>query len=87
MQKMNSIDSRSLPAAYSIDLYAINLKKENVPEKSARISNNIRRFTPEGLALSFRLLPYGRAAKIVSSHQVKQSQISDLVASFPTGVM
>jgi hypothetical protein len=48
MLKMDPIDSRSLPVAYSIDLYAINLKKRNVPEKFARISNYIRRFTPEG---------------------------------------
>jgi hypothetical protein len=74
--------------AYSIDLYAINLKKKSVPEKSVRILNNIRRFTPEGLALiAFGCRLTAEPTNIVSSRQVKLPRISDRVAGFPTGVM
>jgi hypothetical protein len=44
----------AISAAYSIDLYAINLKKMNVPERPTQVSAmnyHIRRLTPEGVAL------------------------------------
>ena len=50
---MNSISCMVFPAAYSIDLYAINLKKKNVPERPTQVSvmnYHIRRLTPEGVA-------------------------------------
>ena len=51
---MNSICCTVISAPYSIDLYAINLKKMDVPEKPTQVSvtnNHIRRLTPEGVAL------------------------------------
>jgi hypothetical protein len=83
---MNYIDNITLRAAYSIDLYAINLKKVTVPEKS--IQYQIRRFTPQRLAFNaFGCYLTEEPTKIVSSHLMKQSPISDLAAGYPTVVM
>ena len=50
---MISNSKKIIPVTYSIDLYAINLKKKVVPEKHAQMSivnHQIRRLTPEGVA-------------------------------------
>lgn len=51
---MNSIGRIAFLAAYSIDLYAINLKKKNVPERSTQVSRtnyHVRRLISAKVAL------------------------------------
>ena len=51
---MNSIGFIAFSEAYSIDLYAINLKKKNVPEKPTQVSRtnyHVRRLMSARVAL------------------------------------
>ena len=86
MRKMSLIGNSTQGAAYSIDLYAINLKKRHVPEES--IQYHVRRFTPEGLVSNaFGCCSWAESTNKVSSYQMKQFQISDLVTGHPTVVI
>ena len=84
---MNSIGCIALSAAYSIDLYAINLKKKNVPERSTQVSRmnyHVRRLISARVALgAFSCNPKAEPIKRVSSYPMKQSRIFDLEAISP----
>jgi hypothetical protein len=84
---MNPIGCTAFSAAYSIDLYAINLKKKNVPERSTQVSRtnyHVRRLTSAMVALRASCCnPEAVPIKKVSSHLMEQPQIFDLVMGYP----
>ena len=89
---MNSIGFVAFSAAYSIDLYAINLKKKNVPEKPTQVSRtnyHVRRLMSARVALrAICCNPEEEPIKEVSSHLMEQPQIFDLLVCYPAaGVM
>jgi hypothetical protein len=84
---MNSIGCSVLSAICSIDLYAINLKEENVPERSTKVSGmnyHVRRLISARLSLQeISSNPRAEPTRGVSSHPMKQLQIFDLLGSYP----
>jgi hypothetical protein len=84
---MSSIGRIPFPAAYSIDLYAINLKKKNVPERSTQVSrtnHHIRRLISARVVLRASCCnPEAEPIKKVSSYLMEQPQIIDLVVGYP----
>ena len=84
---MKSIDCIASSAAYSIDLYAINLKKKNVPERPAQVSRTnyrVRRLISARVALGASCCnPNAEPTKSVSSYSMEQPQIIDLVVGNP----
>ena len=89
---MNSIGFIAMSEAYSIDLYAINLKKKNVPEKPTQVSRtnyHVRRLMSARVALrTICCNPKVEPIKKVSSQLMEQPQIFDLVVCYSAaGVM
>jgi hypothetical protein len=73
---MISINRINIPAVYSIDLYAINPKKKNVPERHNLIllvKQQIRRLTPEGRAFK--------------TFDLDHCHMSNRAVGYPAGVM
>jgi hypothetical protein len=89
---MKSIGYMAFSAAYSIDLYAINLKKKNVPERSTQVSRtnfHVRLLTSARVAVRVSCCnTEAEPIEKVSSHLMEQPQIFDLVTGYPAaGVM
>ena len=88
---MNSIGCVAFSAAYSIDLYAINLKKKNVPERPTQVSRtnyHVRRLISARVAVRASCCnTEAEPIKKVSSHMMEQPRIFDLMVGYPAAGM
>ncbi|VVB63795.1 Uncharacterised protein [uncultured archaeon] len=88
---MKSIGCIAFSEAYSIDLYAINLKKKNVPERPTQVSRknyHVRRLISARVTLRASCCnPEAEPIKKVSSHLMEQHRIFDLMVGHPAAEM